>query len=96
MGKHRHIQPDYPRVIAVLQGLDPKRQGVIPLLAVRGALPHVCRGDLDKMLVQLERDWIVDLNVAQQPSRLSPESKAAGIARPGRGFVAYVTLREGW
>lgn len=96
MAKHRSIHPDPPRVIAALQGLDPQRQGVIPMLAVRGALPHVERVDLDEALLDLERLWVVDLNVAQQPSRLSPESKAAGIARPGRGFVAYVTLREGW
>lgn len=88
------IYPDPARVIAVLQGLDPHRQGIIPLLAVRGALPHVSREDLDRALLQLERDWVVDLNVAQAPLQLSPEARASAIYRKDRGLVAYVTLRQ--
>jgi hypothetical protein len=47
--------------------------------------------DVDQALEALEREWSIDLSVAQDPS-LVPD-RAAGIERPGRGLLYYVARR---
>lgn len=68
--------------------------GLVPIPDLRAALR--ARGVADDRAVtaaleELERDWKIDLNVAQAPTAVA--DRAAGIERPGRGLLYYVSRR---
>ena len=68
--------------------------GVVPIPAVRDALRArgvADRAVVDHALEELEREWAVDLSIAQSPTQLA--DRAAGIERPGRGLLYYVSRR---
>jgi hypothetical protein len=71
---------------------------VVPLPALRAeiarAAPEADRAAVDAALCWLERQWRVDLCVAQSPSTLPAHERVHGIERPGRGFLFYVVLRD--
>ncbi len=84
-------------VLTAISDLDARTRGgglvAIPELRAelrRGGLAVRDR-DVDQALEALERDWSIDLSVAQDPSLVA--DRAAGIERPGRGLLYYVSRR---
>jgi hypothetical protein len=68
--------------------------GLVPIPSLRRAL--AARGVADDAavsdaLLALERDFRIDLSIAQSPTAVA--ERAAGIERPGRGLLYYVTPR---
>lgn len=78
-------------VLAIVDATDPQHRGDCDLGVLRAALAGVPRAELDATLLQLERDWIVDLNVAQAPT---DRQRRDGIVREGRGVVFWVCRRS--
>lgn len=83
-------------VLEVVRRLDREHRygGVVPLPALRDALAlHGLSDDaaVDRALTELERDYVVDLLVAQSPTTVAEPQR--GIARPGRGLIYYVAPR---
>jgi DNA-binding MarR family transcriptional regulator len=69
--------------------------GLVPIPQLRAALRDRGVGDdavVTAALVELEREWRIDLNVAQAPTAVA--DRAAGIERPGRGLLYYVSRRQ--
>lgn len=68
--------------------------GLVPIPAVRKAASQ--RGIADALvapaLEALEREYRVDLNIAQAPTQV--QDRHLGIERPGRGLLYYVTRRD--
>ena len=73
--------------------------GLVPLPALRAEIgrlaPEASRAAVDAELFALEGAGRVQCLVAHAPASLDPEQRAAGIERPGRGFVFYVVPRRG-
>lgn len=81
------------RVLAAIQQLDLRQQldGIVPLRALRAHLADVSATVLDRELVNLERQYRIDLKIANDPSTVpEPES---GIRMPGRGLAYFAALR---
>ncbi len=90
-------EPLGPKIVATVRALDTQHRygGVVPLPALRKELKRLgvgaSDGDVDAALIALERDYAVDLLVAQSPATLV--DRHLGIERPGRGLAYYVTPR---
>lgn len=69
--------------------------GLVPIPALRAELRRrgvaATDAEVDAALEALERDWRIDLSVAQDPGQVA--DRAAGIERPGRGLLYYVARR---
>src|SRR5262249_40226339 len=91
--EHRN-DPQLPqRIVAALQQLDVQHRydGLVPLHALRPALPGVSRAAFDAALFDLERRYQVDLKIANDPVAVPhPE---AGVRVDGRGLIYYVARR---
>jgi DNA-binding MarR family transcriptional regulator len=92
--------PDLKAVLLeLIAEIDGARRygGLVPIPEVRQALRGrgVAAGDADVngALVELEREYAIDLSVAQSPTAVA--DRAAGIERPGRGLAYYVVRRQG-
>ena len=83
-------------ILDAVAALDARHRfgGLVPLPELRRTLAPlgVERGAVDAALEQLEREYAIDLNIAQAPASVSERS--AGIERPGRGLIYYVTRRS--
>jgi hypothetical protein len=83
-------------ILDAVKTLDARHRfgGLVPLPDLRRALSPlgVERQSVDAALTELEREYAVDLNIAQAPSTVS--ERQAGIERPGRGLIYYVTRRS--
>ncbi len=83
-------------VLSALRELDVRHRygGLVPIPELRRALaPQGFEpAAVDAALEALERDFVIDLNVAQAPTQVA--ESAAGILRPGRGLLYYVACRE--
>lgn len=69
--------------------------GLVPIPDLRAALRGrgiADDGAVTAALEQLEQEWRIDLNVAQAPTQVA--DRAAGIERPGRGLLYYVSRRS--
>lgn len=69
--------------------------GLVPIPDLRTALRGrgiADDGAVTAALEQLEQEWRIDLNVAQAPTQVA--DRAAGIERPGRGLLYYVSRRS--
>jgi hypothetical protein len=83
-------------VLGAVAELDARDRlgGLVPIPDLRAALRtrgHADDGAVTAALVELEREWRIDLNVAQSPTAVA--DRAAGIERPGRGLLYYVSRR---
>jgi hypothetical protein len=83
-------------VLGAVADLDARGRlgGLVPIPDLRAALRERGVRDDDavtRALEDLERDWKIDLNVAQAPTAVA--DRAAGIERPGRGLLYYVSRR---
>ena len=69
--------------------------GLVPIPALRAELRRrgigADDGDVTAALEALEREWLIDLSIAQDPGQVA--DRAAGIERPGRGLLYYVARR---
>jgi hypothetical protein len=69
--------------------------GLVPIPELRRALRArgvaADDGAVTDALLALERDFKIDLSVAQSPTTVS--DRALGIERPGRGLLYYVARR---
>lgn len=69
--------------------------GLVPIPELRAELRrrgiNAGDGDVTAALEALEREWLIDLSIAQDPSQVA--DRAAGIERPGRGLLYYVARR---
>lgn len=85
-------------VLAVIAEVDAARRygGLVPLPDLRHELRRrgVAAGDaqVNAVLEELERDYVIDLSIAQSPTAVA--DRAAGIERPGRGLAYYVVRRQ--
>lgn len=70
-----------------------RHAGMVPIPDVRNAFIERgwSRRAFDERLLQAERDFIVDLKAANDPSRLVDPTLA--IEEPGRGYLQYVVTR---
>lgn len=67
--------------------------GLVPIPDVRAALCSVADdASVTAALEELEQEWKIDLNVAQSPTSVT--HRDAGIERPGRGLLYYVSRRS--
>jgi hypothetical protein len=70
--------------------------GLVPIPELRRELRRrgvaAADAEVDQALERLEREFVIDLNVAETPGA-APE-RSAGIERPGRGLLYYVTRRS--
>jgi len=81
------------RVLSALQELDLAQHldGIVPLRLLRAQLSEVASTALDRVLLQLERQYQIDLKIANDPKAvILPDS---GIWLPGRGLAYYAALR---
>ncbi len=83
-------------VLGAVLDLDTRGRlgGVVPIPALRVELRARGVADpavVDRALEELEREWAIDLSIAQAPTLLT--DRGAGIERPGRGLLYYVTRR---
>jgi hypothetical protein len=87
-----------PVLLEVIAELDAAHRygGLVPLPEIRQALRRRGVGAADASvnaaLEELERDYAIDLSIAQSPTTVP--DRAAGIERPGRGLVYYVVRRQ--
>ena len=87
-----------PLLLEVIAELDAAHRygGLVPLPDIRQELRRRGVGAPDATvnaaLEELERDFAVDLSIAQSPTTVP--DRAAGIERPGRGLVYYVVRRQ--
>ena len=87
-----------PVLLEVIAELDAAHRygGLVPLPDIRQALRRrgIGAGDasVNAALEELERDYAIDLSIAQSPTTVP--DRAAGIERPGRGLVYYVVRRQ--
>lgn len=85
-------------ILGVVKALDEARRygGLVPLPQLRQTLRAggvtATDAQVNTALEELERDFIVDLSIAQSPTTVA--DPAAGIDRPGRGLVYYVVRRR--
>jgi len=85
-------------ILGVVKALDEARRygGLVPLPQLRQTLRAggvtATDAQVNTALEELERDFIVDLSIAQSPTTVA--EPAAGIDRPGRGLVYYVVRRR--
>ncbi|AKU93583.1 hypothetical protein AKJ09_00247 [Labilithrix luteola] len=82
-------------LLTILAELDRRGRhaGLVPIAAVRDAFVRRgwTRHTFDERLLQAERDFVVDLKTANDPSRLAAPELA--IEQQGRGHLQYVVLR---
>jgi hypothetical protein len=81
------------RVLCAIQEIDQAQRldGIVPLHLLRAQLGDVPGLLLDRALVDLERQYRIDLKIANDPCAVScPNS---GIRLPGRGLAYYAALR---
>lgn len=84
-------------VTAAIGDVDARTRagGLVPIPELRAELRRRGLGasdaDVTAALEELERAWVIDLSVAQDPSLVS--DRAAGIERSGRGLLYYVARR---
>ena len=84
-------------VLAAVSELDARHRygGLVPIPEVRAELVRrgvaAERDVIDAALDALEREWAIDLSMAQSPTQVA--DRAAGIERPGRGLLYYVARR---
>jgi hypothetical protein len=83
-------------VLAAIADLDARLRlgGLVPIPDLRAELRQ--RGVTDAAAVTatleaLEQSWTIDLSAAQSPSQVA--DRGAGIERPGRGLLYYITRR---
>jgi hypothetical protein len=83
-------------ILDALQALDARHRfgGLVPLPDLRRELSPlgIERQSVDAALVELEREYAIDLNIAQAPAQV--QERSAGIERPGRGLLYYATRRS--
>jgi hypothetical protein len=78
---------------AIASHLEAARSGgLVPLPALRRALSDVPRESLDRALLEMERAYEIELQIAQDPSRLT--DPAAALQVPGRGLLYFASLRR--
>ncbi len=82
-----------PVVVDTLLALDREHRldGLVPIPHVRRSLPGFLRADLDRILLNLERRFRIDLKIANDP--MSIETPSDGISHPDRGLLYYAALR---
>ncbi len=84
-------------VLETIGELDSRHRygGLVPIPELRAELRRrgVAADDraVDAALDTLEREWTIDLSVAQSPTQVA--DRTAGIERPGRGLLYYVARR---
>lgn len=82
-------------IAAVVAELDrsARHAGLVPIPEVRSVFlgRGWSRRAFDERLLQAERDFVVDLKTANDPSRLVDPGLA--IEQPGRGYLQYVVAR---
>jgi hypothetical protein len=87
-----------PVLLEVIAELDVAHRygGLVPLPDIRQELRRrgvgASDGSVNAALEELERDFAIDLSIAQSPTTVP--DRAAGIERPGRGLVYYVVRRQ--
>lgn len=83
------------RVLDTIASLDRLERfgGLVPLPRLRTALENVgmSRDAFDDALLALEERFVIDLKVANEPSRL--EDPSEGIDTPDRGLLYFVVAR---
>ncbi len=83
-------------ILDAVRHLDARHRygGLVPLPALRQAVSVISsdRESVDTALESLERDYAIDLNIAQIPGQVA--EREAGIERPGRGLLYYVARRS--
>ncbi len=88
-----------PVLLETIAALDDERRygGLVPLPELRRSLRArgvtASDGEVNAALEALERDFVVDLSIAQSPTTVTERS--AGIERPGRGLAYFVVRRQG-
>jgi len=72
---------------------EERHGGLVPLPRVRDALKGMglSRGAFDDAVLALEEQYVIDLKVANDPSRLPDADQ--GIATPDRGLLYFVVAR---
>jgi hypothetical protein len=82
-------------LLAIVADLDrsARHAGLVPIPAIRRVFLERgwTRDEFDKRLLEAERDFVVDLKSANDPSRL--EEPELAIQQPGRGYLQYVVTR---
>jgi len=81
------------RVLSAIQEIDEAQHldGIVPLAMLRSLLTELPGPLLDRSLIDLERQYRIDLKIANDPATVpSPES---GIRLPGRGLAYFVAVR---
>jgi hypothetical protein len=81
------------RVLSAIQQIDQAQRldGIVPLHQLRAQLMDVPGPQLDHALVELERQYRIDLKIANDPKSIfRPDS---GIRLPGRGLAYYAAIR---
>jgi hypothetical protein len=81
------------RVLSAIQQIDQAQRldGIVPLHLLRAHLGEIPGNQLDHALLELERQYRIDLKIANDPRGVPmPDS---GIRLPGRGLAYYAALR---
>ena len=80
-------------VLDTIRDLDIKNSlgNLVDLRRIRTALPHMPRGTLDKALLALQADFVIDLNIANNPWGTSDHGESGILSE--RGVLYYATVR---
>ncbi len=81
-------------VLDAIRRLRRLGEELVGLLELRRDLAHMSREVLDRTLLALERGYLVDLKLANNPRRLLPEVRQAAIEVEGRGVLCWVLERQ--
>lgn len=81
-------------IIAIVRELNRsgRHGGLVPISEIRGAAKgHLSRSEVDALLLEMERKFILDLKIANDPRALS-DGGASGIPR-GQTVAYWVVVR---
>ncbi len=88
--KLRVLRFEIVRAISKLR----ERDGTALLLHLRACLPEDDRASVDRTLLELEKDGVVELSSAKPGVPLPRGSKSAGVKARGRGVLVLAKLRK--
>jgi hypothetical protein len=81
------------QILATIKEVDllQRHGGLVPIPAIRTALPKMARKTLDSALLGMEKNYVVDLKTSNDPRLI--DEPALCIRRPDGAYLEFVVVR---